>query len=113
MSDSIFTKIIKREIPSDIIFEDDEIIAFKDIRPLAPIHILISPKRQIETLNELEEEDSILIGKIILREKKIAKELGIAESGYRLIFNCNSDGGQEVYHIHCHLIGGRKLIWKV
>jgi len=111
MSESIFTKIIKREIPANIIYEDDDVIAFNDINPKAPIHILIVPKKQIPTLNDLNENDSELIGKVILRAKDIAKNLGIAERGYRLIFNCNDEGGQSVFHIHCHLIGGKKLGW--
>lgn len=111
MSDSIFTKIIKREIPANIIYEDDDVIAFNDINPKAPIHILIVPKKQIPTLNDLNENDTELIGKVILRAKDIAKNLGIAERGYRLIFNCNEEGGQSVFHIHCHLIGGKKLGW--
>jgi len=111
MSESIFTKIIKREIPANIIYEDDDVIAFNDINPKAPIHILIVPKKQIPTLNDLNEDDAELIGKVILRAKEIAKNLGIAERGYRLIFNCNDEGGQSVFHIHCHLIGGKKLGW--
>jgi len=111
MSESIFTKIIKREIPANIIYEDDVVIAFNDINPKAPIHILIVPKKQIPTINDLTDNDAELIGKVILRAKEIAKNLGIAERGYRLIFNCNDEGGQSVFHIHCHLIGGKKLGW--
>lgn len=111
MSESIFTKIIKREIPANIIYEDDDVIAFNDINPKAPIHILIVPKKQIPTLNDLNEDDAELIGKVILRAKDIAKNFGIAERGYRLIFNCNDEGGQSVFHIHCHLIGGKRLGW--
>lgn len=112
MQDSIFTKIIKREIPAEIVFENDDVLAFKDINPLAPVHILIIPKKQIPTLNDLEEADAVLMGKIILAAKVIAKEQGIAEDGYRLVFNCNENGGQTVFHIHCHLIGGKKLKWE-
>ncbi len=111
MSDSIFTKIIKREIPASIIFEDDDVIAFNDISPKAPVHILVVPKKQIETINDLKENQAELIGKVILRAKDIAIKMGIDERGYRLIFNCNEDGGQSVPHIHCHLIGGKKLGW--
>ena len=111
MSDSIFTKIIKREIPAKIEYEDDDIIAINDIEPKAPIHILIIPKKQIKTINDLEEKDAELIGKIYLVAKKIAKEKGIAESGYRVISNCNKDGGQSVFHIHFHLLGGKSLSW--
>lgn len=111
MSDSIFTKIIKREIPAEILFEDDDVIAFKDISPKAPIHILIVPKVHIPTINDLQEDDATLIGKVILRAKDIAKKMGIDERGYRLIFNCNKEGGQSVFHIHLHLIGGKQLGW--
>jgi histidine triad (HIT) family protein len=108
---TIFTKIINREIPASIVYEDEEILAFNDINPQAPVHILIIPKKEIPTINEIEDNDAILTGKIILAAKKIANQLGISANGYRLVFNCNKDGGQEVYHIHCHLLGGRKLNW--
>ncbi len=109
MPDSIFTKIINREIPAQIEYEDDDIIAFKDIAPSAPVHILIVPKKQISTLNDSGENDAALLGKIILVAAKIAKQKGIAENGYRLIMNCNADGGQTVFHVHCHLLGGKNL----
>lgn len=109
MQDSIFTKIIKREIPSDIIFEDKDVMVIKDINPLAPIHLLIFPKRQIATLNELTEKDSDLISKIILVATKIAKDFKVDQTGYRLVMNCNEYAGQTVYHIHCHLLAGKKL----
>ncbi|MES2764415.1 MAG: histidine triad nucleotide-binding protein [Bacteroidota bacterium] len=109
MPDSIFTKIIKREIPAHIEYEDDDIIAFKDIAPSAPVHILIVPKRHIATLNDAGEGDASLLGKIVLVAARIAKEKGIAADGYRLIMNCNADGGQTVFHIHCHLLGGKNL----
>lgn len=111
MSDSIFTKIIKRDIPAEIIFENDEIIAFNDINPQAPVHILIVPKKPVPTINDLQESDAALAGKLILAAKQIAKEKGIDERGYRLIFNCNSEGCQTVFHIHLHLIGGKQLGW--
>ena len=107
--DTIFSKIIKREIPADIVYETDEILAFKDIDPKAPVHILVIPKKPIPTINDATAEDAELIGKVILAAKDIAKSLGIAESGYRLIMNCNKDGGQTVFHLHCHLVGGRQL----
>ncbi len=112
MQETIFSKIIKREIPATIVYEDNEILAFNDINPKAPIHILIIPKKQIPTINDIEENDAELIGKVIIAAKKLAKEKGIAENGYRLVFNCNKDAGQEVFHIHCHLIGGKKLKWE-
>ena len=111
MSETIFDKIISKEIPSDIVYEDDEFIAFKDINPQAPIHILIIPKEKIQTINDLEEKDSVTIGRMVLIGKKIAQEFLIDKDGYRLIFNCNEHGGQTVYHIHLHLIGGRSLTW--
>jgi len=111
MGNTIFSKIIAKEIPADIVYEDDDILAFKDIAPKAPVHILIIPKEEIPTINDIDNKDDLLMGKIIRIAKEIAKKIGIAEKGYRLIFNCNHDGGQEVYHIHCHLLGGRKLNW--
>ena len=106
---TLFTKIINREIPSSIVYENDDVIAFKDINPLAPVHILIVPKKEIATVNDIKEEDAVLIGKMYLAIGEIAKQLGIAEDGYRVITNCNSFGGQEVYHLHFHLLGGEKL----
>ncbi len=111
MSKTIFEKIIDKEIPSDIIYEDDLLIAIKDINPVAPVHLLIIPKKVIPTLNDLSEEDSIIVGKMVSLAKDLAKELNIDKTGYRTIFNCNDDGGQTVYHIHLHLIGGRKMTW--
>lgn len=108
---TIFEKIIAREIPADIVFENDDLIAFRDIDPKAPVHILIVPKRRIPTTNDLVASDAELIGKMILAAAEIAKGEGIAESGYRLVVNCNRDGGQSVNHIHCHLLGGRQLNW--
>lgn len=106
---SIFTKIIDREIPASIVYENDSVIAFKDINPQAPIHILIVPKKEIPTVNDISSEDRALIGEIYLAAGEIAKDLNIAEDGYRLITNCNSYGGQEVFHLHVHLLGGEPL----
>lgn len=111
MGDTIFGKIIRREIPADIVYEDDEILAFKDIAPQAPIHILIIPKKEIPTANDIQEADAPLIGKLFIVAKKLAKEYGIDESGYRLVINCNKDAGQAVFHLHLHLLGGRKFTW--
>ena len=111
MTDCLFCKIVEKEIPSDIIFETDTLMAFKDINPQAPHHILIIPKNHITTVNDLDERDSELIGELVLAAKDLAKELEIAEPGYRLLFNCNADGGQDVFHIHLHLLGGRKMTW--
>ncbi|MGF6907257.1 histidine triad nucleotide-binding protein [Fusobacterium sp. PH5-44] len=106
---TIFTKIINREIPSDIIYEDEYVVGFKDINPQAPVHILIVPKKEISTVNDITDEDCELIGKMYLAIGNIAKKIGIAEEGYRVITNCNSFGGQEVYHLHFHLLGGKQL----
>ena len=111
MSETIFSKIIRKEIPADIVFEDEDILAFRDINPQAPHHILLIPKKEIATINDVESNDAELIGKIVIRAKLIAKELGFAEDGYRLVFNCNKHGGQDVYHIHLHLLGGRQMKW--
>lgn len=111
MAETIFSKIINKEIPADIVHEDDQIIAFRDINPQAPHHILIIPKKQIATVNDIENADAELIGNLVIRAKKIAARLGFAEKGYRLVFNCNKDGGQEVLHIHLHLLGGRQMKW--
>ena len=109
MSDYIFCKIINKEIPSKIVYEDDDILAFEDINPLAKVHILLIPKKHIETAADLQEEDAAVIGKIFLVAKKIAEEKGMAEDGYRIVNNCKEFGGQEVFHIHFHLLGGEKL----
>lgn len=109
MEDCIFCKIIKGEIPSEKVYEDDEILAFKDIHPVAPIHILIIPKKHITTLMDIEETDTKVMGKIIQATKKIATQLGIEEKGFRLIANCKQDGGQEVMHVHFHLLAGKKM----
>ena len=111
MSKTLFTKIIDREIPADIVYEDNEIISFKDINPQAPIHLLIVPKKIIPTLNDLADSDFELIGKMFRVAQKLAKENNLSESGFRTVFNCNEDGGQTVYHLHLHLIGGRQLHW--
>lgn len=109
MDNCIFCKIIKGEIPSEKVYEDEEILAFKDINPVAPIHILVIPKKHIETLLDVKEEDNYLIGKIYATINKIAKDLGIEKDGFRVIANCGKDSGQEVMHIHFHLLAGKKL----
>jgi histidine triad (HIT) family protein len=108
---SIFTKIIQREVPADIVFEDDDCLAFRDIAPKAPVHILVIPKREIVSLADLSDEDEAVMGRCVVAASKIAVAEGIAEGGYRLIVNCGDDGGQEVPHLHFHLMGGRKLTW--
>jgi histidine triad (HIT) family protein len=109
MSDSIFDKIIRREIPADIVFESDEIIAFRDISPQAPVHVLFVPKRKFATLNDVPESEALLLGKLLLAAQAYAKSIGIADDGYRVVMNCNHNGGQTVYHIHMHLLGGAPL----
>lgn len=109
--DCIFCKIIKGESPADKVYEDENILAFKDSHPRAPIHHLIVPKKHIATLNDLTEADTQLVGTMIQRARLLAKEADIAENGYRTVFNCNADGGQVVFHLHLHLIGGRALHW--
>ena len=109
MSATVFKKIIDRELPADIVFESDEILAFRDIAPQAPVHILIIPKIEIPTINDVQAEHAPLICQLVLTARQIAEQEGIAEDGYRLVFNCNQHGCQAVYHIHLHLIGGRQL----
>lgn len=106
---TIFSKIIAKEIPAEIVFQDERVTAFKDINPQAPTHILIVPNKEIPTVDDISEEDEALVGYLFIVAKKIAREQNIAESGYRIIVNCRDDGGQEVYHLHMHLLGGRKL----
>ncbi len=113
MEDCIFCKIIKGEIPSDKVYEDDEILAFKDINPAAPIHILLIPKKHISSLADLKDGDEKIIGKIYTIINKIAKEQGFIENGYRVIVNCGKDGGQEVMHLHFHLLAGRQFGEKI
>ena len=111
MADCLFCKIISKESSIEILFEDDEVLVFKDINPQAPIHFLIVPKKHNSTINDLQQEDEKITGKIILTAQSLAKQENIDENGYRLVFNCNSEGGQEVYHIHLHLLGGRPMQW--
>ena len=111
MSDCLFCKIISGEIPCDMVYEDDKLIAFHDIDPKAPTHILVIPKKHIRSINELEITDRDLAGEILLATKKIAKIMAIDSSGYRTGFNTNDDGGQTVFHIHMHIIGGRQMNW--
>jgi histidine triad (HIT) family protein len=107
--ETIFSKIIRKEIPADIVYQDDLVTAFRDINPQAPTHVLIIPNKLTPTSNDVTEEDEQTLGRLFTVAAKIAKEEGIAEDGYRLMMNCNSHGGQEVYHIHMHLLGGRAL----
>lgn len=109
--DCLFCKIIQQEIPAKIFHEDEEIFAFYDINPQAPTHLLIIPKKHIPTLNDLDAEDNAMLGHLIQSAAKFAKTLGHDEQGYRLVTNCNDDGGQTVHHIHWHLLAGRRLTW--
>lgn len=107
----LFCKIINREIPAEIVFEDEQVVAFEDINPQAPTHLLIIPRKHIATLNDLEEGDLALAGRLQFTASRLAKERGFAEEGYRVVMNCNDQGGQTVYHIHMHLMGGRRFTW--
>jgi len=111
MDDCLFCKIVEKQIPAEIVYENDKVLAFKDIDPKAPVHILIIPKEHITTLNDMKEKHTEVMGQIILVAKSLAKEFGIDEKGYRTVFNCNKEGGQAVYHIHLHLLGGRQMSW--
>lgn len=106
---SIFSRIIRGEADADIVYQDDRITCFRDINPAAPVHILIVPNKEIASVNDLDEEDESLAGYMLLAAKRLAREAGIDESGYRLIINCNRDGGQVVDHLHLHLMGGRPM----
>lgn len=111
MSDCLFCKIIARQIPASIVFEDDRVLAFNDINPQAPTHVLIIPKRHIATLNDLQPGDDGIVGELVRRAAAIAAERGMAHGGYRTVFNTHADAGQTVFHIHLHLLGGRRLGW--
>lgn len=110
LTDCLFCKIIKRELPSEIVYEDDDVLAFRDIKPQAPVHVLIIPKRHIASLDDLTKEDENAMGRAMLVASKLARDLGISE-GYRVVTNCGKDAGQSVFHIHMHLLGGRSLGW--
>jgi len=111
MSDTIFGKIIRGEIPANIVYEDVDLMAFEDANPQAPVHVLFIPKEAIASADLLEDRHAELVGRLVLAARRYAREIGIAENGYRLIFNTNGDGGQSVFHLHLHLLGGRPLGW--
>ena len=111
MSDCLFCKIVNGDIPSKIVYEDDSVLAFEDINPQAPVHILIIPKIHIATANDIAAEHAAVVGNMFVAAKTIAEKLSISKDGYRLVMNCNQHGGQEVYHIHLHLLGGKQLTW--
>jgi len=111
MSEDLFLKIISREIPADIVYEDDDVLAFTDVNPQAPLHVLIIPKIRIRTINDMQVQDTELFGKLFLAAQKIAADEGVADDGYRVVMNCNAAAGQTVFHIHLHLLGGRQFSW--
>ncbi len=111
MEECLFCKILKKEIPSSLVFENENILAFNDINPQAPIHILLIPKEHYASLNEIPEEKKDMLSDLLLRARHIAEDKGIAQTGYRLVLNTEKDSGQEVFHIHFHLLGGRRMSW--
>ena len=111
MADCLFCKIVAGQIPATIVFQDDHVVAFKDVTPRAPTHVLIVPRRHIASLNDLAAGDDALVGEMVRAAAAIAKEQGLADRGYRTVFNCNADAGQTVFHIHLHLLGGRTMAW--
>ena len=111
MADCLFCKIVSGEIPASIVYRDEHLVAFKDINPQAPLHVLIVPRRHVATLNDLAPEDDALVGEMVRRAGAIAAEHGYADRGYRTVFNCNADAGQTVFHIHLHVLGGRAMTW--
>lgn len=111
MSDCIFCKIVAGQIRADVAYENDQVLAFRDINPVMPQHLLIIPKKHIATVNDLSPEDSETVGQMYLAAATLAKDLGFADKGYRTVINCNRDGGQLVFHLHMHLLGGRAMGW--
>ena len=111
MSDCLFCKVIAGEIPAQIVHEDEELVAFRDINPQAPLHVLVVPRRHIATLNDLQPADDALVGSMFRRAAALASDDGYGERGYRTVFNCNREAGQTVFHIHLHVLGGRPLTW--
>ncbi len=109
--DTVFGKIARGELPADIVYADDDLVAFRDLSPQAPTHVLVIPRKPIATLNDAGPEDAELIGRLFLAAAKIAQQEGFAEDGYRTVVNCNANGGQTVFHLHLHLLGGRPLHW--
>ncbi len=111
MSDCIFCKIVSGDIPAEKVFENDHVIGFRDLNPQAPTHVLVIPKKHISTINDLQEEDKALVGEMYLAAKQIAADEGLSDDGYRTVMNCNEQAGQTVFHIHLHLLGGRRMQW--
>ena len=111
MNKTLFEKIIAREIPADIVYEDDQVIAFRDINPQAPTHVLLIPKKPIPRISEAKPEDHQVLGHLLLKAAEVAEKLGLKSGGYRLVFNNGPDAGEAVPHLHCHILGGRKMNW--
>lgn len=111
MVECIFCAIARGEMKSDVVYQDDTVVAFRDLHPQAPHHILVIPRRHIETVQDLQPSDAELAGRLILTARRLAEELGFAKRGYRLVLNCRADGGQAVFHLHLHLLGGRRMNW--
>jgi histidine triad (HIT) family protein len=111
VTDCLFCRIAAGDIPASIVYQDERLIAFRDINPQAPVHVLLIPRRHIATLNDLAAADDELVGEMARRAAALARELGVSERGYRTVVNCNADAGQTVFHIHMHLLGGRKMAW--
>jgi histidine triad (HIT) family protein len=111
MSDCLFCKIREGEIPADIIFENDDVLAFNDVNPQAPVHLLIIPKKHISTVNDMVDDDQLIMGKLFSAARAIAKQKGVSDDGYRLVVNCNEKAGQTVFHIHMHMLADRALTW--
>ncbi len=111
MQECIFCRIVAKEVPSDIVYEDDEVVAFRDINPQAPVHLLIVPRKHLPTLNDVTSDDQPLLGKLLLIARQLAHQWQVADDGYRLVLNVNRGAGQSVYHIHMHLLGGRVFHW--
>jgi histidine triad (HIT) family protein len=111
VTDCLFCKIVAGQIPATLVFQNDHVVAFKDITPRAPTHMLIVPRRHIPSLNDLAPEDDALVGEMVRTAAAIAKQQGLSDRGYRTVFNCNADAGQTVFHIHLHLLGGRPMSW--
>lgn len=110
-TECLFCKMVSGQIKPNTVYEDDDVLAFKDINPQAPVHVLVIPKKHTPTLNDLKPGDAGLVGKLLMTAARIAKDSGIAESGYRAVLNCNADAGQSVFHVHLHLLGGRNMRW--
>ncbi len=111
MSDCLFCKILAEEIPANFVYQDDDVVAFRDIDPQAPTHVLVIPREHIATINDLTPGDASLVGKMFLAAKTVAAQEGLAEAGYRTVFNCNREAGQVVFHLHLHVLGGRRMGW--